>query len=141
MKKLVKDMILNIIFIAGGIAVALLIPTQVKGVNASVQMGPDFFPYIAAGLMIAVNAIALITNYFRYRREAASGSEANRPQGPDAGAPHFGAGDGIHFLYAYHWIRDLHPGDRQRPSVHPGRAEVVSVCTGFRIFYGDLLHL
>ena len=73
MKKLVKDMILNIIFIAGGIAVALLIPTQVKGVNASVQMGPDFFPYIAAGLMIAVNAIALITNYFRYRREAASG--------------------------------------------------------------------
>lgn len=76
MKKLVKDMILNIIFIAGGIAVALLIPTQVKGVNASVQMGPDFFPYIAAGLMIAVNVIALITNYFRYRREAASGSEA-----------------------------------------------------------------
>ena len=45
MKKLVKDMVLNIIFITGGIVVALLIPTQVKGMNASVQMGPDFFPY------------------------------------------------------------------------------------------------
>ena len=75
MKKLVKDMVLNIIFIAGGIVVALLIPTQVKGMNASVQMGPDFFPYIAAGLMVAVNGIALVTNYRRYQKERAAGTE------------------------------------------------------------------
>ena len=75
MKKLVKDMVLNIIFITGGIVVALLIPTQVKGMNASVQMGPDFFPYIAAGLMVAVNGIALVTNYRRYQKERATGTE------------------------------------------------------------------
>lgn len=76
MKKIVKDMALNAIFIACGIAVALLIPTQVKGINTSVQMGPDFFPYIAAGLMIAVNLIALITNYFRYKNEKTAGQES-----------------------------------------------------------------
>lgn len=72
MKKLVKDMVLNGVFIVAGIALALLIPTQVKGVNATVQMGPDFFPYLAAGLMIAVNVIALIANYLRYRKEKAA---------------------------------------------------------------------
>lgn len=75
MKKLVKDMVLNGVFIVAGIALALLIPTQVKGVNATVQMGPDFFPYLAAGLMIAVNMIALITNYFRYRKQKATETE------------------------------------------------------------------
>lgn len=72
MKKLVKDMVLNGVFIVAGITLALLIPTQVKGVNAAVQMGPDFFPYLAAGLMIAVNVIALIANYLRYRKEKAA---------------------------------------------------------------------
>lgn len=68
MKKIVRDMILNIIFILAGIAIALLVPSQIPNVKTNVQMGPDFFPYFAAGLMVFVNVIALIVNYTQHGR-------------------------------------------------------------------------
>ena len=74
MKKTVQDMILNLIFIAMGILIAIMIPSQVSGLNQKTEMGPDFFPFIAAGLMVAVNTIAFIVNYFKYRKETSNGS-------------------------------------------------------------------
>ena len=77
MKKTVRDMALNLLFIVFGIAIALMIPSQVSGLNQETEMGPDFFPYIAAGLMITVNMIALVTNYCRYAKEKRAGSGEN----------------------------------------------------------------
>lgn len=77
MKKTVRDMTLNILFIVFGIAIALMVPSQVSGLNQEAEMGPDFFPYIAAGLMVAVNAIALVTNYCKYAKEKRTGSGEN----------------------------------------------------------------
>ncbi len=80
MKKTVRDMALNVIFILIGIVLALLVPSQVKGLNQAAQMGPDFFPYIAAGLMVTVNAIALAANYARYAKEKRAGREETAAQ-------------------------------------------------------------
>lgn len=77
MKKTVRDMVLNLLFILIGIFIALMIPFQVSGLNQETEMGPDFFPYIAAGLMVVVNVIALVTNSCKYAKEKRAGSGEN----------------------------------------------------------------
>ena len=73
MKKIVRDMILNAVFIIFGVAIALLIPSQVPQTAADVKMGPGFFPTFAAILMVLVNGLSLVLNYMHYAKDKAKG--------------------------------------------------------------------
>lgn len=73
MKKIVRDMILNVVFIVFGVAIALLIPSQVPETATNLAMGPNFFPMFAAGLMILVNGLSLALNYMHYTKDKAKG--------------------------------------------------------------------
>lgn len=73
MKKIVRDMILNIVFIVFGIGIAVMIPSQVPQTATNLTMGPGFFPTFAAALMILVNGLSLVLNYTRYAKDKAKG--------------------------------------------------------------------
>lgn len=75
MKKIVRDMILNIVFIVFGIGIAVMIPSQVPQTATDLTMGPNFFPTFAAGLMILVNGISLVLNYVQYTKDKAKGGK------------------------------------------------------------------
>lgn len=73
MKKIVRDMILNIVFIVFGIGIAVMIPSQVPQTATNLAMGPGFFPTFAAALMILVNGLSLVMNYMHYAKDKAKG--------------------------------------------------------------------
>lgn len=83
MKKLRNETIINCIFIALGIAVLLMIPSQVPQLYTQTEkgIGPTFFPTLAADIVIAVNLISLLKNIKKIRLQAHSetAEEKNTP--------------------------------------------------------------